>query len=268
MHEFCVDGTKVTFEKTTTNVDALEQVIHPLAVVRVNLTRNGEAVMNEVEYQLDAPNEPHLPFDHRQLILDMCIRKMVKKEEATVKFDGEVYTVHVIEVVNCLPLWEVDTDTRLDQAEQLRQIGNDYFKEKKDDCAMHAYKRALFWASIVDQAESKAVRQRMRAQIISNISAVHAAAKDNKKTIFTAGEALDIGEQIGGALKNKNNVLLRRAWSLAQLNEFGPAQMDLDLIEDPTEPQLKRMRQISSRIRQVTKQTDQKMSKGLSKMFG
>lgn len=96
---------------------------------------------------------------------------------------------------------------------------------------MHAYKRALFWASIVDQAESKAVRQRMRAQTISNISAVHAAAKDNQKTIFATGEALDIGEQIGGVLKNKNNVLLRRAWSLAQLNEFGPAQMDLDLIE-------------------------------------
>ena len=62
-------------------------------------------------------------------------------------------------------------------------------------------------------------------------SAVHAANKDNKKTIFAAGAALEIGGEIDGVLKNKNNVLLRRAWCLAQLNEFGPAQMDLDMIE-------------------------------------
>ena len=96
---------------------------------------------------------------------------------------------------------------------------------------MHSYKRALFWASIVDKNESRAFRSQMRAQIISNISAVHAANKDNQKTIFASSAALDIGGQIEGCLKNKNNVLLRRAWCFAQLNEFGPAQMDLDLIE-------------------------------------
>lgn len=120
MTEFTIDNVTVTFEKTTTNVDALEQVIHPLALVRVNLTRNGTELIKEANYQLDGPNEPHIPFDHCQLILDTCIRKMVKKEEAVIKFNDEVYTVHVIEVINCLPLWEVDTDTRLDQAEQLR----------------------------------------------------------------------------------------------------------------------------------------------------
>ena len=96
---------------------------------------------------------------------------------------------------------------------------------------MHSYKRALFWASIVDKNESRAFRSQMRAQIISNISAVHAANKDNQRTIFASSAALDIGGQIEGCLKNKNNVLLRRAWCFAQLNEFGPAQMDLDLIE-------------------------------------
>jgi len=39
------------------------------------------------------------------------------------------------------------------------------------------------------------------------------------------------------------------------------------MIQEPSESQQKKMRQIMSRIRSVTKETDKKMSKGLKKMF-
>ena len=85
------------------------------------------------------------------------------------------------------------------------------------------------WSLRASQLNSSKLKSRKISTTLQ--SAVHAANKDNKKTIFAAGAALEIGGEIDGVLKNKNNVLLRRAWCLAQLNEFGPAQMDLDMIE-------------------------------------
>ena len=131
--EFCVNGKSVKFVKEKVNRDALEQVIHPMAVVDLCLRKNGEEIFNG-NYQLDAQNSP-IKFDDTALILDTCIRKMVKGEVAMVEIDTEKFSVEIRQVVSCLPLWEIDTDTRLDHAEKLRLLGNDFFKVSSTKCS-------------------------------------------------------------------------------------------------------------------------------------
>ena len=54
--KFKLDGRTVTFKKNKTNVDALEQVIHPMAVVNLKMTKNGHPLITG-NYQLDGPNQ-------------------------------------------------------------------------------------------------------------------------------------------------------------------------------------------------------------------
>ena len=54
--KFKLDGRTVTFKKTKKNVDALEQVIHPMAVVNLKMTKNGQSLITG-NYQLDGPNQ-------------------------------------------------------------------------------------------------------------------------------------------------------------------------------------------------------------------
>ena len=124
--EFFVNGKSVKFTKEKVNRDALEQVIHPMAVVDLCLKQNGKEIFGG-NYQLDGQNNP-IKFDDTALIFDTCIRKMVKGEVATIEIDSETFSVEIRQVVSCLPLWEIDTDTRLDHAEKLRLLGNDFFK--------------------------------------------------------------------------------------------------------------------------------------------
>ena len=78
--------------------------------------------------------------------------------------------IRLVNVIHSVPLWEIGTDDRLDHAERLKEIGSAKFKEgKNDDEAIYAYQRALFWISIVDKNDSRAIRSRMRAQILANI---------------------------------------------------------------------------------------------------
>ena len=45
------------------------------------------------------------------LILDMCIRKMVKEECGSVLIDSEsasdLYEIEIVNIVSCIPLWEI-----------------------------------------------------------------------------------------------------------------------------------------------------------------
>ena len=78
---------------------------------------------------------------------------------------------------------------------------------------------------------------------------------------------MDLESSFPSILKNKNNVLIRRADSFSRINEFESAKLDLDLVDEPNEGQMKKMRVISKRIRELTKKNDDKLAKGLSKMF-
>lgn len=98
-------------------------------------------------------------------------------------------------------------------------------------------------------------------------SAVHFIKKNYEKAIFSTTEALDLESSFPSILKNKNNVLIRRADSFSRINEFESAKLDLDLVDEPNEGQLKKMRIISKRIRELTKKNDDILAKGLSKMF-
>ena len=98
-------------------------------------------------------------------------------------------------------------------------------------------------------------------------SAVHFIKKNYEKAIFSTTEAIDLESSFPSILKNKNNVLIRRADSFSRINEFESAKLDLDLVDEPNEGQMKKMRIISKRIRELTKKNDDKLAKGLSKMF-
>jgi len=211
-----------------------------------------------------------------------------------IAFDATNIEIKINNVIHSVPLSECDTDTRLDHSESLKEQGNKFFKTGKDDNeALLAYKQALYWVSIVDQNQSKGVRARLRANILANIrkwsqsivsrpspsdnsmisdlltvkSAVHFIKKNYEKAIFSTTEALDLESSFASILKNKNNVLIRRADSFSRINEFESAKLDLDLVDEPNEGQLKKMRIISKRIRELTKKNDDKLAKGLSKMF-
>jgi len=185
-----------------------------------------------------------------------------------ITFDETSIEIKINNVIHSIPLSECDTDTRLDHSELLKEQGNKFFKTGKDDDeALLAYKQALYWVSIVDQNQSKGVRARLRANILANISAVHFIKKNYEKAIFSTTEAIDLESSFPSILKNKNNVLIRRADSFSRINEFESAKLDLDLVDEPNEGQMKKMRIISKRIRELTKKNDDKLAKGLSKMF-
>ena len=62
-------------------------------------------------------------------------RKLRKNEKATISIRSRVENdafhmieIEILNVIQSIPIWEIDTDTRLDHAEKLRLSGNEYFK--------------------------------------------------------------------------------------------------------------------------------------------
>ena len=72
MLNLTIENTKVTLEKTVENIDAIGQVIHPLALLEIDI-RLGEHWLENIKHQLDTPNE-HMKFDKSAVIVDTCIR--------------------------------------------------------------------------------------------------------------------------------------------------------------------------------------------------
>ena len=189
MVSLTIENTNVSLEKVKENIDAIGQVIHPLALLEIDI-RLGKDWLENVKHQLDTPNE-HMKFDKCAVIVDTCIRnrfkyscndhfgvtlyefrkrKSRKGEHILITFDEMNIEIKINDVIHSVPLAECDTDTRLDHSELLKEQGNKFFKTGKDDDeALLAYKQALYWVSIVDQNQSKGVRARLRANILANI---------------------------------------------------------------------------------------------------
>ena len=189
MVSLTIENTNVSLEKVKENIDAIGQVIHPLALLEIDI-RLGKDWLENVKHQLDTPNE-HMKFDKCAVIVDTCIRnrfkyscndhfgvtlyefrkrKSRKGEHILIMFDEMNIEIKINDVIHSVPLAECDTDTRLDHSELLKEQGNKFFKTGKDDDeALLAYKQALYWVSIVDQNQSKGVRARLRANILANI---------------------------------------------------------------------------------------------------
>ena len=189
MVSLTIENTNVSLEKVKENIDAIGQVIHPLALLEIDI-RLGKDWLENVKHQLDTPNE-HMKFDKCAVIVDTCIRnrfkyscndhfgvtlyefrkrKSRKGEHILIMFDEMNIEIKINNVIHSVPLAECDTDTRLDHSELLKEQGNKFFKTGKDDDeALLAYKQALYWVSIVDQNQSKGVRARLRANILANI---------------------------------------------------------------------------------------------------
>ena len=72
MLNLIIENTKVTLEKKIENIDAIGQVIHPLALLEIDI-RLGENWLENTKHQLDTPNE-HMKFDKSAVIVDTCIR--------------------------------------------------------------------------------------------------------------------------------------------------------------------------------------------------
>ena len=72
MLNLTIENTKVTLEKTVENVDAIGQVIYPMALLEIDI-RLGEHWLENIKHQLDTPNE-HMKFDKSAVIVDTCLR--------------------------------------------------------------------------------------------------------------------------------------------------------------------------------------------------
>jgi hypothetical protein len=72
MLNLTIENTRVTLEKKIENIDAIGQVIHPLALLEIDI-RLGENWLENIKHQLDTPNE-HMKFDKSAVIVDTCIR--------------------------------------------------------------------------------------------------------------------------------------------------------------------------------------------------
>ena len=73
--EFGIDGNEshvVEVEVKKRNFAAIGQLIHPLALVEINLEIN-ENKYGIIQYQLDCPNK-NIRFNHLALVIDTCIR--------------------------------------------------------------------------------------------------------------------------------------------------------------------------------------------------
>ena len=73
MLNLTIENTKVTLEKTVENIDAIGQVIHPLALLEIDIRLGEEYWLENIKHQLDTPNE-HMKFDKSAVIVDTCIR--------------------------------------------------------------------------------------------------------------------------------------------------------------------------------------------------
>ena len=72
MLNLTIENTEVTLEKKIVNIDAIGQVIHPLALLEIDM-RLGENWLENIKHLLDTPNE-HMKFDKSAVIVDTCIR--------------------------------------------------------------------------------------------------------------------------------------------------------------------------------------------------
>jgi len=73
--EFGIDGNEshvVELEVRKRNLDGIGQLIHPLALLEINLEID-ETKYGIIQYQLDCPNQ-NIRFNHLALVIDTCLR--------------------------------------------------------------------------------------------------------------------------------------------------------------------------------------------------
>jgi tetratricopeptide (TPR) repeat protein len=156
----------------------------------------------------------------------------------------------VIEVHYSIPLVSVSDDQKLDLAENLRSVGNDFYKQAKYSSALIGYKNGLFWACITEND----LRLKPIAQMYGNMSAIHFQVKNYELAIKCASEALQIAEKVPEVVKNINALYIRRADAYAKLNTFPEAKKDLESIKNATEVEIKRISTITANIDLKTKE--------------
>ena len=84
-----IENTTVTFEKIQENIDAIGQVIHPLALLEIDMRLENDW-LKDIKHQLDTPNE-HMKFDKRAVIVDTCIRNEFNRKRFMVTYRVILY---------------------------------------------------------------------------------------------------------------------------------------------------------------------------------
>merc|ERR1712130_857895 len=114
---------------------------------------------------------------------------------------------------------------KLSYSEDLRQRGNEFYREKSFESALLCYKNALYWASIASD-DNRMMRFEIQGQIFANISALHFQRKSYELAVHCCGRVLD-DKKFQKKIKNLNALLIRRADANSQLNEFDLVKNDL-----------------------------------------
>ena len=151
-----------------------------------------------------------------------------------------------------IPLKNVDNDQRTEYSNDLRNVGNNFYKSENYDSAMTAYKGALYWASISNESDRNQ-RLKLQGQIFGNLSAIHFQRKCYELSIACTTRVTEIAAKQPDVVKNINSILIRRADALTFLNQFEQAKEDIAGIKNATEREQKRIQTIATKIESKTK---------------
>jgi len=162
-------------------LENVAKVIHPFSTVLIDFVEfkeSDDVVKQEERYELGYPSDI-VPYGEISEGFDCAIRKMHPDEEATLSLKSKVdtsnrhrYQVRIVSVCHSIPISSMNDSRKLSYSEDLRQRGNEFYREKSFESALLCYKNALYWASIASD-DNRMMRFEIQGQIFANISALH-----------------------------------------------------------------------------------------------
>jgi len=255
-------------------LENVAKVIHPFSTVLIDFVEfkeSDDVVKQEERYELGYPSDI-VPYGEISEGFDCAIRKMHPDEEATLSLKSKVdtsnrhrYQVRIVSVCHSIPISSMNDSRKLSYSEDLRQRGNEFYREKSFESALLCYKNALYWASIASD-DNRMMRFEIQGQIFANISALHFQRKSYELAVHCCGRVLD-DKKFQKKIKNLNALLIRRADANSQLNEFDLVKNDLSRLTNPSRAEASRTKAILNDIAIRQKKTDSQMAQRLSNMF-
>lgn len=215
----------------------------------------GMNVVRKIEH---TPTDPRTNKPHQPVVIYNCGELKPDEDDGIpdVSPDGDNYPDYVED-------WDDGKDSaekKLNAAQEIRKIGNNYFVKRDFSKALEKYEKAFRYVNHDSfTGEDKKKLEAEEVIILGNIAATKLQQKEYKSVIEVCGKILEF---------DANNVkaLLRRGIALYHRRDFDAAKVDLDNVAkiDPNNKELKKWQ---DKVNAALLDIKRKEKKAFSKLF-